>query len=280
MRQHQALYTGASMPSVGLGTWESPLGLVGHAVSEALAAGYRHIDAAWIYQNESEVGPALAAVPREELFATSKLWNNFRSARAVRMAFEESLRALRLEYLDLYLVHFAVGDYVEVWREMERLVDEGKCKAIGVSNFERPDLERLLAACRIRPAVIQIELHPRLPRADYVKWCQAQGLVVTAYSPLGRGPRGGLLDDPVVASVAKKHDLPPAIVLLKWNLQRNVVVIPKSVTPARIRENISPQLWAFELDDDDLKAIATLDDGTRFVPFFTNPAAAAAAGPA
>jgi len=268
------LSTGALMPAVGLGTWEAPRGVVGAAVETALAAGYRHLDCAHVYGNEREVGAALdrfcatSGVPRSEIFVTSKLWNSFRTETAVRAAFEDSRRKLGLEYLDLYLIHFCVGDVRTAWRAMETLVDEGRCRAIGVSNFEPHDLDELLAYARIKPAVVQIELHPRLPQAAYVERLLKDDIAVVAYSPLGRGAVGRLLDDDVVHGIARKHGVEPSVVLLRWNLQRGVAVIPKSVSPARIRQNHAREVFETVLDRDDCEALAALDDGRRFVPFY------------
>ena len=269
------LPSGATMPLIGLGLWESPPREVGQAVEAALACGYRHLDSAHIYGNEAAVGQALRAsrVPREELFVTTKIWNSFRTSRQVRQCCDGSLRDLGLSYVDLLLVHFPVGGRAalkETWQTMEALVDEGKAKHIGVSNYYEDDVADLLSYCRIRPVCNQIELHPRLPQDRLVEYCRKEGMVVTAYSPFGRGARGGMLDHPVVAGCARKHGVAPSTVLLGWSLQRGVPALPKSVTPSRIKSNNADEVYALALDENDLAQLRTLEDGMRFVAFFNH----------
>ena len=268
------------MPLIGLGTWESGPGEVGTAVSAALDAGCRHIDCAAAYRNEAEVGSALAAskVPRGEIFLTSKLWNDRRRPAAVREALDRTLSRLGTDHLDLYLIHWPVvwakdsvmrpdegASIKECWRTLEALVDEGKIKHIGVSNFNEDELRALLSYARIAPAVNQIELHPRLPQAQLVEFCQNQGMGVTAYSPLGRGSlkMAGLLTNPTVQQLAETHAVSPASVLLRWNIQRGVVVIPKSVTPGRIERNCR-EPWTFALGAEEIASLDKLEDGARF----------------
>jgi alcohol dehydrogenase (NADP+) len=279
-RHTLTLRSGAKMPLVGLGTWESAPGEVGAAVEAALASGCRHIDCAAAYRNEKEVGAALKAsgVPRDDIFLTSKLWNDRRRPADVRAALDKTLSDLGTDHLDLYLIHWpvvwqrdsvmkadAAASLRECWQTLEALHDEGKVRNIGVSNYKEAELEELLDYARIRPAINQIELHPRLPQTSLVQYCQAKGIGVTAYSPLGRGnvKAAGLLSNPTVASIAETHAVSPASVLLRWNLQRDVVVIPKSVSPARIAQNVQ-QPWSFRLTAEETAALDALEDGGRF----------------
>lgn len=265
------LADGAELPLIGLGTWESSKGEVEAAVSAALNAGYRHFDCAPVYRNEHEVGRALAhgSVPRSELWITSKLWNDRRRPADVREALEQTLASLQTDYLDLYLIHWPVvwarntvmkpdslASLAECWRTLEALVDEGKVRHIGVSNFGEAELAALLSAARIKPAVNQIELHPRLPQTALVEYCQRNGIVVTAYSPLGRGTLKGanMLSSPTVQELAARHAVSPAAVLLRWNLQRGVVVIPKSTNPGRLAANLE-EPWRFALSADEVRRL-------------------------
>ena len=261
---------------VGLGTWQAARGVVGRAVADALDLGYVHIDCAAAYANECEVGESLAAamgkgtVKRENLFITSKLWNDRRRPEDVRAGLKQTLADLKLDYLDLYLIHWPVvwkrgtlmqtdagASIIECWRALEAAVDEGLIRSIGVSNFNENQMAELMAAARVKPAVNQIEIHPRLPQNDLVAFCQSQGVTVTAYSPLARG--GGLFDNDTVASIANKHGVTPAQVVLRWGVERDVVVIPKSVTKSRIAANAD--VFGFSLDDEDMTAMTRLDDG-------------------
>ncbi|KAJ3272663.1 hypothetical protein HK104_004421 [Borealophlyctis nickersoniae] len=264
------LNTGATIPAVGLGTWKAEPGKVGEALKVAIDAGYRHIDGAWAYDNEKEVGDALAEifkqgkVKREDLFYTSKLWNKFHKPADVQKAIAETLGNLRIGYLDLYLVHWPVsfdGDkktlddkstITETWRAMEKLVDEGKVRAIGVANFPEYLLQDLLSIARIKPAVNQVELHPHLPQPKLLEYCKKEGIHLTAYSPLGSGK--GLLDDPVVKEVAKKTGKDAGQVLISWGVARGTSVIPKSTNPDRIRSNFQD----FELSPEDIKTLDSI----------------------
>ena len=279
-RREITLRSGSKMPLIGLGTWESAPGEVGAAVKAALASGCRHIDCAAAYRNEQEVGDAIkaAGVPRDEIFITSKLWNDRRRPADVRAALDKTLKDLGTDHLDLYLIHWPVvwqrdtlmkpdsgASLRECWETLETLVDEGKVRNIGVSNYKEAELAELLGYARIPPAVNQIELHPRLPQKSLVDYCQSRGVAVTAYSPLGRGnvKKAGLLANPTVVRIADSHGVSPASVLLKWNVQRNVVVIPKSVNPGRIDQNVR-QPWTLQLSADEIAALDGLEDGGRF----------------
>jgi diketogulonate reductase-like aldo/keto reductase len=228
-----------------------------------------------VYGNEREIGRALrkARVPRAELFVTSKIWNTFRTAEQVRSCCQTSLSDLGIDYLDLLLVHFPVGGRAalkETWQTMEALVDQGKCKHIGVSNYYEDDIADLLSYARIMPSCNQIELHPRLPQEALVATCKRHGMVVTAYSPFGRGARGGMLDHPVVSDIARKHSVAASTVLLGWSLARGVPALPKAVTPSHIRLNHSDEVYDLTLDAEDLSALRSLNDGARFVPFYNH----------
>ncbi|WP_218061683.1 aldo/keto reductase [Planobispora rosea] len=270
------LNNGVRMPQLGFGVWRVPDAEAYTAVTAAIEAGYRSIDTAKLYRNEEGVGRAVreSGVPREELFVTTKLWNDDHGHDAALRAFDASMDRLGLDYLDLYLIHWplpALDKYVETWRALERLHSEGRVRAVGVSNFPAEHLERLLGESEIVPAVNQIELHPMLPQAELREYHAARGIVTEAWSPLGQG--GRLLDEPVLGKLADKHGRSPAQVVLRWHLQLGNVVIPKSVTPSRIAENID--VFGFELDADDMAAIAGLDSGTRLGP---DPAAFNRAG--
>lgn len=284
--RYATLQSGAKMPLVGLGTWESSPGEVEAAVTAALNCGYRHLDLAAVYANEHEVGPALAktTIPRSDIFITSKLWNDRRRPADVRAALETTLADVGVEYLDLYLVHWPCvwqkgtmmkpdpqASLKEAWQTLESLVDEGKLKHIGISNYNQQDIEELLTYARIKPAVNQIELHPLLPQKALVEFCQSKGIVVTAYSPLGRGGKSGLLSHQTVASIAEAKTVPASAVILRWIVDRGIVVIPKSVNADRIKANID--LWDFELSAEDTAALNALEDGTRMVsvPWSTFP---------
>lgn len=261
---HVTLNNGEEIPQLGFGVWQVPDDQATDAVSSALEAGYRHIDTAAIYRNEAGTGKALAAsgLPREELFVTTKLWNSDHGYDDALRAIDVSLEKLGLEYVDLYLIHWPTpmyDQYVEAWKAMEQIYADGKAKAIGVSNFRPAHLRRVIDEGTIVPAINQIELHPNFSQAESRGVHAELGVATEAYSPLGSGK--GLLDDPKLAEIGAKHGRTPAQVVLRWHLQLGNVVIPKSVTPARIKENID--VFGFELDADDIAAIAALDTNTR-----------------
>ncbi|KAG0886226.1 hypothetical protein G6F15_003540 [Rhizopus arrhizus] len=251
------LNTGASIPALGLGTWQSKPNEVYDAVLTAIQNGYRHIDTAFIYGNEKEVGQAIkdSKVPREELFITTKLWNNSHRPEDVEKALQVSLDNLQLDYLDLYLIHcLEMKRCPDRVLALEKLVGE-KVRAIGVSNFNIAKLEKLAKVQKIVPAVNQIELHPFLPQEDLLQYCKEHNIVVTAYSPLG-STNSPFLKDEKIAKIAEKYNATPAQILISWGIQRGCSVIPKSVTPSRIISNFKD----VELNEEDFKALNTLVD--------------------
>ncbi|MFI6079788.1 aldo/keto reductase [Streptomyces sp. NPDC051217] len=264
------LNNGIEMPQLGFGVWQVPDDEATRAVSTALEVGYRSIDTAEIYGNEEGTGKAIGAsgIPRDELFVTTKLWNarNVTWTRdTVLRAFDRSLARLGLDHIDLYLIHWpraARDDYLTIWRAFEEIAESGRSRAIGVSNFQPAHLRRLLDETSVVPAVNQVELHPQFPQAEVRAVDAEHGIVTEAWSPLGSGK--GLLEVPTVLAIARKHGRTPAQTVLRWHLQLGNVVIPKSVTPSRIKENVDP--FGFELDPEDLAALAALDSGTRLGP--------------
>ncbi|MFF5251191.1 aldo/keto reductase [Streptomyces leeuwenhoekii] len=261
------LNNGVEMPQLGFGVWQVPDDEAETAVATALEAGYRSIDTAAIYGNEEGTGKAIAAsgLPREELFVTTKLWNDDQGYDATLRAFETSLAKLGLEYVDLYLIHWPLPSqdrYVDTYKAFEKLHADGLVRAIGVSNFLPEHLDRLIAETSVVPAVNQIELHPHLQQRAVREYHAGQGIATEAWSPLGQGK--GLLEVPAIVAIARKHDRTPAQVVLRWHLQLGNVVIPKSVTPSRIKENID--VFDFSLDDEDLAAISALNEDRRLGP--------------
>ncbi len=261
------LNTGAEMPQLGFGVFQIPPDEVVEPVSTALEAGYRLIDTAAAYQNEDGVGKAIAAsgVPRDELFVTTKLRNGGHGHDNALREFDESLRRLGLDTVDLYLIHWPLpmhGQYVETWGALERIYAEGRARAIGVSNFTATHLAALLAQSNVVPAVNQVELHPGFPQSELRDVHEAHDIVTEAWSPIGQGR--GLLDSPVVREMAERYGRSPAQVVLRWHVQLGVVAIPKSVTPDRIRENLA--VFDFELSQTDLGALTALDGVGRLGP--------------
>ncbi|MFI5660272.1 aldo/keto reductase [Streptomyces sp. NPDC051684] len=255
------------MPQLGFGVWQVPDDEAEKAVATALEAGYRSIDTAAIYGNEEGTGKAIAAsgVPREELFVTTKLWNADQGHDSTLRAFDASLEKLGLDYVDLYLIHWPLpskGLGTDTYKAFEKIQADGRAKSIGVSNFLPEHLDRLTAETSVIPAVNQIELHPHLQqRASREKHAEL-GIATEAWSPLGQGK--GLLEVPAIVAIAQKHGRTPAQVVLRWHVQLGNVVIPKSVTPSRIKENID--VFGFELDTEDLGAISALNEDRRLGP--------------
>ncbi|KAL7671847.1 hypothetical protein ACOME3_006749 [Neoechinorhynchus agilis] len=297
---YETFSDGDKIPSLGLGTWLSNDSTAIDAVKCALTLGYRHIDTAWLYGNEKEIGEAVrefiansnGAVKRSDLFITTKLWNTFRSKEQVRVGFEKSFNALNLDYIDLYLIHwptaykegtddqspvdpetgrvaFSDVDYVETFKAMGELKKEGKVKHLGVSNFTLDQLKRLERECpEVAIEAHQLEAHPLLAQTELNQYCQHKGILVQAYAPLGapyaREPGEIiLLDHEVVKDIAKKHQKTPAQVLIRWCLQKGYNTIAKSANPKRLEENLRSK-DSIELDDDDMKKLDALDASVRF----------------
>lgn len=289
---------GDQMSMLGLGTWKSDPGDVYQAVKEAIRVGYRHIDCAHIYGNEAEVGQAIAesitngTVTRDQLWITSKLWNDAHDPIHVQPGVETTLTNLQLDYLDLYLIHwpvalhkdasfpFGADDFIpldqrpigQTWAAMETLVDAGLCRHIGVSNFSQAKVQALLNVARIKPEMNQIELHPYLQQSKLVHFCQTNGVHVTAYSPLGSGDRPDslkaanepvLLENEAIATIAREHHVTPAQVLIAWAIHRGTAVIPKSVTPSRIQQNLAAA--DVTLTDVNLSTMEGCDRHRRYV---------------
>jgi diketogulonate reductase-like aldo/keto reductase len=258
------LHNGVRMPWLGLGVYKAQEGEeVVRAVRTALEAGYRSIDTAKLYENEEGVGRAVreSGIPREELFITTKVWNSDQGYERTLAAFETSMRKLGLEVLDLYLVHWPVkGKYKETWRALEKLYKEGRVRAIGVSNFQPHHLDDLMADAEIKPMINQVELHPLLTQKPLLAYCKEHGIQVEAWRPIMRGE----LNVPALLDLAAKYGKTPAQIVLRWDLQNGVVVIPKSVRPERIRENAD--LFDFELTAEDMQAIDRLNENRRLGP--------------
>ncbi|CAH1175844.1 unnamed protein product [Phaedon cochleariae] len=292
------LNSGYEIPAFGLGTWKSKTGEVEQAVKDAIDIGYRHIDCAFVYGNEKEVGAALKAklgdgtVKREDLFITSKLWNTFHRPDLVEGALRVTLENLGLDYLDLYLIHwpqayqedteifpkdaagniiFSNVDYVETWKAMEKCSKKGLARSIGISNFNKKQIERVLEIATIKPAINQVECHPYLNQRRLIDFCRSKGIAITGYSPLGSPDRPWatadepqLMDDPKLKQVATKYGKSPAQILLRYQIERGVVTIPKSITKSRIQQNFD--IFDFSLSKEDIAYLDTFDCNGRFVP--------------
>jgi aldehyde reductase len=293
---------GKEYPTFGLGTWKSKPGEVTQAVKDAIDIGYRHIDCAYLYGNEKEIGEAIktkiaeGVVKREDLYITSKLWNTFNEPERVETALKASLSNLGLEYLDLYLIHWPFGlkysgdelfpiksqnplefaasdvDYVDTWKAMENLCEKGLAKSIGVSNFNRKQIERLLENAKIPPVTNQVECSPYLNQKKLIEFCKSKGIVITAYSPLGSPDRPNrkptdpvLLEDWKFKAIATKYKKTPAQIVLRYQVQRGLITIPKSVTKSRIAENFN--IFDFELNAEDMVHLGSFDCNGRTCAF-------------
>ena len=261
------LNNGVEIPQLGFGVYQIPPEQTAEAVGAALEIGYRHIDTAEMYRNEKGVGEAIrsSGIDRDEIFVTSKLNNGFHRRDDALRAFDQSLADLGLDSLDLFLVHWPLPtidvDYVETWKAMEEIYRGGRCRAIGVSNFNAHHLRRLFAETEIRPAVNQIEIHPYLAQDELRAFDADHEIVTEAWSPIAQGK---VLDDPAVVRVAERYGKTPAQVVLRWHIQRGDVVFPKSVTRSRMEENFA--LFDFELDEDSMGDISALDRNERTGP--------------
>ena len=251
------------MPWLGFGVFKVKDGdEVVHAVKTAIQAGYRSIDTAKAYNNETGVAKGIreSGVAREDLFITTKVWNSDQGYESTLAAFEASMERLELEYLDLYLIHWPVkGKYKDTWRALEKLHKEGRIRAIGVSNFQIHHLEDLMIDATIKPAVNQVELHPLLIQTELREYCNKHQIQIEAWSPLGQGH---LMDHPLLKDIAAKYSKSPAQVILRWDLQNGIVTIPKSVTPERIHANAD--LYDFELTSEEIEQINSLNENKRF----------------
>ncbi|VVC28280.1 NADP-dependent oxidoreductase domain,Aldo/keto reductase, conserved site,Aldo/keto reductase [Cinara cedri] len=298
--QFVAFNNGQKYPILGFGTWKSKPGEVEEAVKIAIDTGYRHFDCAMFYGNEQEIGKAInhkideGVVVREDLYITSKLWNIFHQPDIVETVIKKTLSDLKVDYLDLYLIHWPMafkegglysdfipkdddgatiegdGSYIETWKAMEKLVENGLTKSIGVSNFNKRQIEDILGVATVKPVNNQVECHPYLNQKKLKEFCDENDIILTAYSPLGspdnpwKKPEDpSLLEDPKIIEIADKYSKSPAQILIKYQIQRGVMVIPKSVTKERIESNFD--VWDFELEQEDLDQIDTLDCNGRFV---------------
>lgn len=286
------LNTGANIPAIGLGTWKSNNGEVYHAIRWALKLGYNHFDCADIYGNQEEIGQAFSDafkednLKREDIFVTSKLWNNAHNPQDVLPALKQTLNELKLDYLDLWLIHWPVAqkkgtlvptnddDMISLqelplsltYKEMEKAQKDGLVKAIGVSNFGKNNLQHIIDECEIIPAVNQIELHPYLQQKELIEFCKKNMITITAYSPLGSGKHlnePNVLEDEIIKEIAQKLNITPAQVILSWHINQEIAVIPKSVHESRLRENIAA--LNILLDNDDIKKISSLNKNHRYI---------------
>ncbi|WP_318247719.1 aldo/keto reductase [Solibacillus merdavium] len=257
------LVNGVKMPVLGLGVYKmTDRDETLQAITTALELGYRAVDTAALYYNEEEVGEAIrhSSVPREDIFVTTKVWNSDQGYDNTLRAFEKSLKKLDMDYIDLYLTHWPVKEkFVDTYRAIERLYDEKLIHVPGVSNHHEHHLKDILASCNIAPMVNQIEVHPYLSQESLRNYCAQEQIAVTAWSPLGRG---NVLNDDKIVRIAREYDVTPAQIILRWHLQNDVIIIPKSVTPSRIKEN--SELYHFELTKETMQQLDALNRDERF----------------
>ncbi len=256
---HVTFNDGRTIPQIGLGVWQAPDDVAVAAVETALKTGYRHVDTAAAYRNESGVGEGMRAsgIARDDIFLTTKVWNDDQGYNETLRAMDASLKRLGTDYVDLYLIHWPSayrGKFIDTWKALIRLRDEGKARSIGVSNFEGDYLEEIIKATGVAPALNQIQLHPRFQQQAMRAKHANLGVLTESWSPLGQGQ---VLADPVIAEIATRHGKSPAQVIIRWHLDSGLIVIPKSVTPSRIIENFD--VFDFTLSDEDKAAIAALD---------------------
>ena len=259
---HVTFHDGRSIPQVGLGVWQTPDDVAVTAVETALKAGYRHIDTAAVYQNEGGVGQGMrnSGVARGDIFLTTKVWNDDQGFDETLRAMDASLKRLGTDYVDLYLIHWPSayrGKFVDTWKAMIRLREEGKARSIGVSNFEGRYIDDLEAATGVLPVINQVQLHPRFQQRDLRATYEPKKIITESWSPLGQGQ---MLEDETIAAIARRHGKSPAQVIIRWHIEEGLVVIPKSVTPSRIVENFN--VFDFVLSDEDKAAINGLDSAS------------------
>lgn len=257
------LADGRSIPQLGVGTYKLPPAETAQLVAGALRHGYRHVDTAALYGNEAEVGQGLrhSGLPREDVFVTTKVWNDDHGYDTTLRAFDASMERLGFDEIDLYLIHWPIPSadrYVDTWRALVRLQEEGRARSIGVSNFSPRHLQRLIDETGVTPVIDQVELHPRFPQHELQAWNDAHGIVTESWAPLARG---GLLQEPALAAIAARYGKTPAQVVIRWHLDRGLVVFPKSSSIDRVRENAD--VFDFVLDDADRAAMDTLQTGER-----------------
>lgn len=297
MQKILKLNNGMSLPTIGLGTYKSGGMDVKRAVKEAIDVGYRHFDCAWFYGNEREVGSAIrdkikeGKIKREDIFITSKLWNNFHAKEDVIPMIRETLNEMKMDYIDCYLIHWPFGfrkdadfwpigdgsdtysdvDYIETWKGMEECIHKGLTKSIGVSNFNSAQIERLLQVANIKPVCNQVEVNPNINQKDLIKFCSSKDIAVVGYCPLGRsefvGQRGfpsPTILDPKVIEIGKKYNKSAAQVVLNYLVNLGISVVPKSVTPTRIKENF--EIFDFQLDENDIQYLDSCNKNQRVCP--------------